>query len=454
MPISTFGAKLLAETAPKLREQVVKRGEKQAAGKFAGDLLRLDRQAIDGLGRDAVGMIKKFDAQLKATNPTELALKYKNMAISPRRFLTGQPALMMYDMRDIAKELGASTVVQGDMHMHNIAVMRSFKGKLKVLPNDFDEAAIGPAALDFNRLATHIVLTGREKELSAKETRKLVEKFAESYHDTMAALAEHPGQKLKVEKPRAIQDLLKRAEGTDPEKWIERRAPKAKNGVRSLERDATRTDVSDELMDKVKDAYEVYRSMVEPGTKKALQGYQVTDVVKVVSGTGSMGRPRYRVLLERGKDEPIILQFKSQEASPLQRLGLTRTTYRSESERNLALSSLMDGNLDGFRGTAKAKGLKGDFLVERVRAEDDFLNVNEMGAKDLKEVSAYYGAVAAKGHAPGADAGLASAEEILGTLGKKGEFVDGLVAFAHDYADQTEKDYSGFLKALKKSPTL
>ncbi|MDB5098971.1 MAG: hypothetical protein JWM80_3392 [Cyanobacteria bacterium RYN_339] len=450
MPISSFGAKLLAETAPKLREQVVKRGEKQTAGKIAGDLLKLDRKAIDGLGRDAVGLIKKFDAKLKASNPTELALKYKNMAISPRRFLTGQPELMMYDMRELAQNLGAQTVVQGDMHMHNIAVMRSYKGKLKIRPNDFDEATIGPAALDFNRLATHIVLTGREKKLGAKETQKLVEKFAASYHDTMSELAKHPGQKVHVEKPQAIKDLLKRAEGTDPLKWIEKRAPKA-HGVRMLERDATRLDVSGTLKQQVIDAVDVYRGKLEPATKKSLQGYKVTDVVKVVQGTGSMGRPRYRVLLERGKDEPIILQLKAQEAAPLERLGLTKTTYRSEAERNLALSSLMDGNLDGFRGTTQTKGLPGDFLVERVRAEDDFLNVNEMSAKDLKQVSEFYGTVAAKGHAHGADAGLASAKDILATLGSKQAFVDGLVDFAHQYADQTERDYSGFMKALKQN---
>jgi uncharacterized protein (DUF2252 family) len=449
MPISALGAKLLHKTAPQLREQVVKRVEKP----MAGDLLALDRKVIQGLARDPVALIKKFDAQLKRTNPKELALKYQNMAISPRRFLTGQPELMMYDMREIAQQLGAPTVVQGDMHMHNIAVMRSFKGKLKIRPNDFDEATIGPAALDFNRLATHMVLTGREKELSAKETRKIVEDFAKNYYETLEKLAEHPGQKVKVEKPGAIKDLLKRAADTDPKKWIERRAPKV-DGVRRLERDASRLDVPKDVAEKVAQAVDVYRAKLEPGTKKALQGYQVTDVVKVVQGTGSMGRPRYRVLLERGKDEPIILQLKAQEAAPLERLGLTKTTYRSQAERNLALSSLMDGNLDGFRGTASAKGLTGDFLVERVRAEDDFLNVKEMGRKDLKEVSGYYGTVAAKGHAHGADAGLANAKQILATLGPKQTFVDGLVDFAHTYADQTERDYSGFLKALKQSPTL
>jgi uncharacterized protein (DUF2252 family) len=227
-----------------------------------------------------------------------------------------------------------------------------------------------------------------------------------------------------------------------------------KHGVRRLERDAARLDVSDELAEKVKAAVDVYRSKLEPGTKKALQGYKVTDVVKVVQGTGSMGRPRYRVLLERGKDEPIILQLKAQEEAPLERLGLTKTTYRSQAERNLALSSLMDGDLDGFRGTTATKGLPGDFLVERVRAEDDFLNVKEMSPKDLKQVSEYYGAVAAKGHAHGADAGLATAQQILDTLGSRRHFVDGLVSFAHDYADQTERDYRGFMKALKRDPLL
>jgi len=41
------------------------------------------------------------------------------------------------------------------------------------------------------------------------------------------------------------------------------------------------------------------------------------------------------------------------------------------------------------------------------------------------------------------------AAEIRGYLGKKDVFDEALVKFATDYADQTERDYADFLKAIR-----
>ncbi len=457
MALVSYGAQLLRELLPAARKGVARGAgagaDRKVASVIAKDVAAFDAQIIAGLSRrDAVAFIAAFDAALRKSHPEALARKYENMAKSPRRFLTGQPGLMSHDMRDMAKNLGADTVLQGDLHLHNFGTVVKQNGKLKVRPIDFDEATLGPAAFDVNRLATHVVLTGRENELGGKRTRKLVEELGTSYYDTMAALAK--GKQVKLKSPAALDELVKDAADRDAKAWIERRAPK-KKGVRLLERDADRQDVSPKQLQALAKAFAGYRQGLPPATAKQLAGYSVTDAVAMLSGTGSIGRPRFRVLLEGAQgSEPIILQLKAQERAALERIAPTGRRFSSPGQRGLAIGDVLDGGLDGFRGVAKTPGGP-EFLVERVRASDATLHVEELADKHtFEEVLGFYAGQTAKAHARGAEVGLAGAQQILQTLGPKDEFVSSLVAFAHTYADQVERDHQLFKRALKRDPLL
>lgn len=454
MSLTTSGAKLLRELLPAARKGAVRGGGgKQAAGALAKDVAAFDAQILAGLTRrDAVALVAGFDDALRRAHPEALARKYANMAKSPRRFLTGQPALMAHDMRDLAKNLGADTVLQGDLHLHNFGTVVKADGKLKVRPLDFDEATIGPAAFDLNRLATHVVLTGREHDLGGKRTQKLVAALGGSYHDALAAIAK--GKKLKVAKPGALDDLVADAAKRDARAWLERRAPLTK-GVRRLERDVDRTDVTRGQLAQLGKAFASYKQGLGEATREDLAGYAVTDAVAVLSGTGSVGRPRYRVLLEHPQGgEPIILQLKAQEAAALEKVLPAGRTFSSPGRRGLAIGDVLDGGLDPFRGVAKAPGGP-EFLVERVRASDATLHVDELAdARTFAAVLAFYAAQTAKGHANGGEVGLAGAGEILATLGPKETFVAALVDFAHRYADQVERDHAAFVRAVRRDPLL
>jgi uncharacterized protein (DUF2252 family) len=432
--IESLGAKLIQKVLPRVERQ-----ESKVASTIAPDLLALDRKAIAGLDkRSAVDLIAKLNQRLRKLDPDALKLKYAHMAKSPRRFLTGQPELMAYDLRELARKLPGKTVVQGDMHLRNFGTMVDGAGKLRVLLNDFDDAAVGPGAVDFNRLATATVLSGRELGLTPAQTQDLVKALGGAYYDTLAT--------GKVAVPAQIQALLDRMSKVDAGAWLGQQAPKV-DGKRLLVRNEGQLDVPAKVAAGVKQALDGWQKRMDP---KLVGGYQVTDVVKVVSGTGSIGQKRYLALLERGNDEPIILQLKQQASSPLARLHLPGNKFKSQAERNVTLGQLMDDGLDPFRGTAR-----GDFLVERLRATDGGLEIADLKqAQDFQAVVGYYGAVAAKAHAAGAKAGLATPEEILATLGPKQPFVDGLVDFAHRYADQTERDHAAFVKALAANPLL
>ncbi|MDB5098975.1 MAG: hypothetical protein JWM80_3396 [Cyanobacteria bacterium RYN_339] len=441
MSIESLGAKLIEKALPRASKRPVQ----EVVAKLAPDLLALDRKAIARLDhRSAVDIIAKLNARLRKLDPEALTTKYEHMAKNPRRFFTGQPELMAYDLRELARKLKGRTIVQGDMHLRNFGTMVDAKGGLGVLLNDFDDAAIGPGAVDFNRLATATVLSGRELGLTTAQTQELVKSLGGAYYDTLGAIAHGAGGQPVA--PKQILSLLEKARKVDPVAWLEQQAPKV-NGKRLLLRNEGQLEVSTKVAGGVKKALGSYQKQLGA----ALEGYQVTDVVKVVSGTGSIGQPRFLALLERGAgDEPVILQLKGQAAAPLARFHLPGPKFSSQAERNVKLGQLLDDGLDPYRGTAP-----GNLLVERVRPVDGGLEIPDLKqAEDFQAVIKYYAATAAKAHANGAKLGLATAQEILDTLGPKPSFVDGLVNFAHQYADQTERDHAAFVKALATNPLL
>jgi uncharacterized protein (DUF2252 family) len=244
-------------------------------------------------------------------------------------------------------------------------------------------------------------------------------------------------------------------ETRDAAAWLERRAPKL-NGVRRLKRDAERFDVGAAELKAIQAAFTGYRAGLPAEGQAALKGYRVTDAVAAISGTGSIGRPRYRVLAEGpAGTEPVILQWKAQEAAALERVAPGGRRFDSPAQRGLAIGDVMDGGLDAYRGVAKGEAGQPEFLIERLRASNATLRVEELtDPDDFAAVVAFYAGQTAKGHAAGAEVGLAGAKEILATLGPRDRFVAALDGFAHRYADQVTLDHGAFVQAVKRDPLL
>lgn len=452
MSIENLGAKIIQNLAPKLGQDAGKKAD-AAAARMAPDLLSLDKKVLSGLNYDSVKLVAKLNGELRKSNPEELARKLVNMAKSPARYLSGQPEVMAYDMRDLAKQAGGVTGVMGDMHMRNAGTVLKASGKIKYRFNDFDEATVAPAAVDFNRMASHMVLVGRDNGFGHGKTRDLVERFAKSYYDTLEKLAKGGDSKIKLAKPDVVKDQLKKVDGRKLAEWLDKNAPE-KHGVRQLPANSWNVKVSPDTFQDVSRAVDGYRQGLPEDLQAKLANLKVTDVKAISSGTGSAGEQRFHVLLTGGKhDDPVLLQLKEQGMPALDKFVSPRVKFGSQAERNVAIANLMDGNVDPMRGmTRLADGT--DMLVEHMTPATNILEVDGMKFGDMKDLAAYDGALAAKGHARGELAGLSSASDILKTLGSRDQFVDGLVDFSHQYADVTEQRHAALVKALKHDPTL
>ena len=128
------------------------RGASRSVARSRIDGAPADRQTdpIDALAVSAVGRV-----------PALLAIKWQRMAASPFGFFRGAVAIMAADLA-VLPHTGIFTQLCGDAHVRNLGAYAAPDGRLVFDINDFDETIRGPFEWDVKRLATSIVLAGRE----------------------------------------------------------------------------------------------------------------------------------------------------------------------------------------------------------------------------------------------------------------------------------------------------
>src|SRR6202034_4566825 len=126
------------------RKQVRRQEQKRWSG--------ADRQTdpIDALAVSAVGRV-----------PSLLAIKWPRMAASPFGFYRGAVPVRAADLA-VLPHTGILCQLCGDAHVRNLGAFAAPDGRLVFDINDFDETIRGPFEWDVKRLATSIILAGRE----------------------------------------------------------------------------------------------------------------------------------------------------------------------------------------------------------------------------------------------------------------------------------------------------
>ena len=78
---------------------------------------------------------------------------------------------MAYDLSVIANT-GIATQLCGDAHVRNLGAFAGPDGRLVFDINDFDETVVGPFEWDVKRLATSLILAGREASVGGQHCRR------------------------------------------------------------------------------------------------------------------------------------------------------------------------------------------------------------------------------------------------------------------------------------------
>ena len=93
--------------------------------------------------------------------PALLKLKHQLMAQSPFGYFRGAAPVMAADLA-VLPNSGIEAQLCGDAHVRNLGAFAAPDGRLVFDINDFDETTRGPFKWDLKRMATSIVLAGRE----------------------------------------------------------------------------------------------------------------------------------------------------------------------------------------------------------------------------------------------------------------------------------------------------
>jgi uncharacterized protein (DUF2252 family) len=377
-------------------------------------------------------------------------IKMGRMAAGPFAFFRGAAPLMAADLATLPVT-GLYVQICGDAHVRNLGAYAAPEGHLVFDINDFDETIPGPWEWDLKRLVTSLVLAGREAGESNTGCRGSVEGMVRSYRTSMNRFAAMTVCELaRVEilrgaKGTPVHAVLQKASRVTPRQTLKKLAvARPRTGHRFHDRPPVLRHVDIRTQREVVESLGRYRKTVSVSHQWILQAYEPVDVAFKIVGTGSVGTRDYVVLLfGNGIQDPLILQIKEELPSCYAPYLSRLPPVQHEGQRVAEGQQRMQTVADPFLGYTTIDGRH--FLVRQLCDHKASIDLANLKGTALREYAVVCGELLAKGHARSGDAGA-----IAGYCGNSTKLDTALAKFAKAYADQTERDFDQFKKAIAK----
>jgi len=392
-------------------------------------------------------------ALLEAANapriPDLVALKNYRMQASPFAFFRGAAPVMAADLATLPVT-GLVTQICGDAHVKNLGAYAAPDGHLVFDLNDFDETTVGPWEWDVKRLATSLVLAGREAGARPGDARDAVRTFGRAYREELRRLAGLSVlELLRIEVRRHLESelfhrVLAKAERVTPAYALSKLTVRGRGGEpRFHDRPPVLYHVPSPTAKRVREGLSSYRDTLSPERQLAFDAYRAVDVAFKVVGTGSVGTRDFVVLLlGRGKGDPLFLQVKEALPSCYARYLPAAPPCTHEGRRVAEGQHRMQTATDPLLGWTRIDGH--DFIVRQLADHKAGLEPTDLVADALLSYGLVCGEILAKAHARTGDAAA-----IAGYCGRGDRLDRALVRFAVAYADQTERDHARFRAAVR-----
>jgi uncharacterized protein (DUF2252 family) len=421
--------------------------------------------------------------------PRYLKIKHERMAASPFGFFRGAVPVMAADLA-CHPNTGLHTQLCGDAHVANLGAFAAASSGLAASPesrlsfdiNDFDETIRGPFEFDLKRLATSLLLAGRQAGIKRSARRDAVLHFATRYREAMHHFSTMPVLELaryqihRLAEIDPMPAILAQAERSTPLKSLKsltepiptshpkhQGAPSiqqshrwmgGEEGARATTGEEPRrfqshppllTRLATKERDLVLASLGPYTRTLQPERRHFLAQYEPLDVAFKVVGTGSVGLRDYCIYLEAVSrpehTDPLFLQIKEEPASAYSAYLPEGDTHTHQGHRVMDGQRAMQLTSDPFLGYTTIEGR--DFLVRQLNDHKATLDIETLDAKSLLGYADLCGELFARGHARAGDPVTLAAY-----LGNNDRFDRALLTFARAYADKTEHDYDLFKHAL------
>ncbi|MFH8367905.1 DUF2252 domain-containing protein [Streptomyces sp. NPDC018031] len=392
--------------------------------------------------------------------PELTPIRVGRMAANPFAFLRGAAGLMAYDLA-AGPVTGVGAQICGDAHAANFGLYGDARGGLVIDLNDFDETLYGPWEWDVKRLATSLVLAGREVGADEDTCRAAARDAVGAYRRTLRLLAKLPA--ADAWHAIADEELVSHTDAKDLLGTLERVADKARRntsarfaarsteptedgGRRFVDAPPVLRRVPDEEAAAVAASLGGYLETLPTDRLPLLARYAVQDVAFRVVGTGSVGTRSYVVLLLDHRGEPLVLQVKEARASVLlphaARVGFEVPVVAHEGRRVVEGQKRMQVVSDILLGWTTVQGRP--YQVRQFRNRKGSVDPAALAADQVDDYGRMTGALLARAHAHSVDPRL-----LAGYCGKTEELDEAVASFAVAYADRTEADHAALVTAVR-----
>ena len=410
-----------------------------------------DRQTdpIDALAASAVGRV-----------PALLAIKWQRMAASPFGFFRGAVPVMAADLA-VLPHTGIFTQLCGDAHVRNLGAFAAPDGRLVFDINDFDETIRGPFEWDVKRLATSIILAGRESGSKSAACGEAAALLLRSYRRSMHSFARMTVMEVahfqvhRLQRIAPVSQVLRKAEQATPqynaERLLTQPSKASKDGSPPhrifIEHKPLQYRLPAGKAQMVLDSLSLYRESLLPERQHF---FDFTARWMSPSGWWAPAASGCATTSSTWKAtaayDPLFLQIKEEPFSAyapyLGEMGAPQHQGRRVVQGQRAMQFLSDLLL-GWTSINNRQ-----YLVRQLNDHKGTLEMEDLKGEGLMQYAEICGELLARGHARSGDP-----VALDGYIGTSDRFVEAIADFAVDYADQTEQDYKTFLHSRFAPPT-
>lgn len=376
-------------------------------------------------------------------DPELVKLKYERMRADVFTFFRGTCHLFYQDWSQDSPLNQAPPVWNcGDLHLENFGTYKGDNRLVYFDINDFDEGSLAPCTWDVTRLVTSVIVASHTLKLSEEQALCLCNEFLDTYAKTLAK-----GQTRTVHEDTSkgmVKEHFETLQKRNRKDFLDKRT-QLKGGKRRFITNGDRfRKCPDEQREKIIILLDEWAAKQEK-----LQFFYVLDVALRIAGTGSLGIPRYAVLIE-GKGSPdnnYILDIKQSRSSSLQPyVKLPQPHWESEAHRIVTIEQRMQGTPAALLTTVLLEDKY--YVLRELQPMQDKINLAEWNGKlkRLEKVLKTMAEVTAWDQLrSGGRQGSAIADDLIAFASASSfDWKKEILDYAKRYADQVEADYAAF----------
>ncbi|SDF11459.1 Uncharacterized conserved protein, DUF2252 family [Blastococcus fimeti] len=425
--------------------------------------------ALDDRSRLIVDVLVDAFADLMAADAEAFRTKFRKMAADPFAFYRGSACLFYADMateEDRWSDERTSRVwIHGDLHAENFGTYMDANGRIVFDVNDFDEAYLGHVSWDLRRFAASFALLSWRKAFSDEVIGELLVVYLNAWLDQVEAFTRSDADRdfalVAGNTEGAVHDLIRRT-ATRTRLGLLQRMTVVEDGERRFADSPRNRRLDDAERDEVLAALERYKATLPPRPWRREVAYDVKDLIGTGGfGIGSAGLPAYNVLLEgydQALENDVVLSVKQGNVPAPSRIvddPETAGYFEHEGHRTAVSRRALQSHASQFLGYTDIARV--GFVVAELSPYELDLDWEDLTEPDeIRPVLVQLGRATAKLHCVGdADSDhtlvpFQTEEAIVAMLGgRRREFVDDVVAFAHSYARRAQEDHRLFVDAFR-----